>query len=73
MNAQDNNVIDLCAYRRLRFPTHNEIMSHLAFLRETATGTTEKEVAVALSEMYVTGVLAVTRDESGAFLFELRE
>ena len=48
-------------------------MSHLAFLRETATGTTEKEVAVALSEMYVTGVLAVTRDESGAFLFELRE
>jgi hypothetical protein len=65
------NVLDLCSYRRARFPSHEEIMEHLTDV-QAGCDPLEGQIAENLLLMYECGMLKVTRDARGEFLYALQ-
>ena len=66
------NVIDLCEARKKKFPTKEEIVSHLAEMIEVSDYF-EKDVAASLLELFESDMLDVTRTSDGEFLYALRK
>ena len=66
-----SNILDLCAYRRAKFPTHEEIMAHFTNI-QTECDPLESQIAENLLLMYECGMLKVTRDARGEFLYALQ-
>lgn len=71
MNKQDN-VIDLCAIRKNKYPSRNEIVSHLESMLELLDPI-HSDLAASLLEMLEANMLDVTRAADGEFLYALRK
>lgn len=69
---QADDVIDLCLYRKQKYPSEEEVVEHLVMMAQMVDPTTQ-DVAESLLEMYSAGLLLVTRSKDGEFLYALRK
>ena len=67
-----DNVIDLCSIRRHKYPSRDEIVSHLESMSKLLDPI-HSDVAASLLEMFEADLLDVTRDQDGEFLYALRK
>ena len=69
---QADDVIDLCLYRKQKYPSTGEVRTHLLEMA-AMLDPLNRDIAESLLEMYDAELLQVTRSADGEFLYALRK